>query len=266
MPTIRGMRRRGYPAAALRAFCAHIGVVKVNATHEIELLEHFIRQELNRTAARRMAVLRPLKVVIENVPEGTTEWFDAVNNPEDPSAGTRRIPFSREIWIEQDDFMEVPAPKYFRLAPGREVRLRFGYFLTCTGVVRNDAGDVVELRATIDPATAGGQAPDGRKVKATIHWVSAAHAVAREVRLYEHLFTDPFPDDHEGVDPLDFLNPNSRTIISALMEPALADAAPGEVVQFERLGYFCVDADDTAVFHRTVSLKDEWARVQKRTG
>ena len=265
MPTLRGLRRKGYPASAIRAFATHIGVSKTNATHEIELLESFVRTELNRSALRRMAVLHQVKVVIENYPEGQVEWLEAVNNPEDVDAGTRKIPFSRELWIDAEDFMEVPAPKYYRLSPGKEVRLRYGYFLTCTSVVKDAAGTILELRATYDPLTSGGQSPDGRKVKATIHWVSAHHAVQREVRLYDHLFTDPHPASHEGVDPLTFLNPHSLTSVTAMLEPALASVDPGAHFQFERLGYFCADEDDPTVFHRTVSLKDEWARVQKRS-
>ena len=264
MPTLRGMRRRGYPAAALRAFSAHIGVAKQNGTNEFELLEWFVRQELNRTATRRMAVLRPIRVVIENYPEGQVEWFDAVNNPEDPSEGTRKVPFSRVLYMEREDFMEVPAPKFYRLFPGNEVRLRYAYFLRCTGVVKDEAGEIVELRATYDPVTSGGQAPDGRKVKTTLHWVSAEHAVEREVRLYTHLFRDPFPAAHEGVDPLEFLDPSSVESLTAMTEPDVATLAPGQAIQFERLGYFCADLDDPAVFHRTVTLKDEWARLQKR--
>ncbi len=262
MPTILGLRRRGYPAAAIRAFCAHIGVAKMNSTNEIELLESFIRTELNTTALRRMAVVQPLKVVIENYPEGRVEWLDAVNNPEDESAGTRKIPFSKVLYLEQEDFMEEPAPKFFRLAPGREVRLRYAYFIKCTEVVKDADGNIVEVRATYDPETAGGHAPDGRKVKTTLHWVSAEHAITREVRQYNHLFTDPFPASHD--DPLEFLNPESRVIVSALAEPSVAEIAPGQVVQFERLAYYCADMEDPTIFHRTVTLKDEWARVQKR--
>ena len=264
MPTLRGMRRRGYTPETLRTFCAHIGVAKVNSTNEIELLEWFLRQDLNRTSVRRMAVLHPLKVVVENFPEGHVEWLDAVNNPEDATAGSRKIPFSRVLYLEQEDFMENPAPKFFRLAPGTEVRLRYAYFLKCTGVVKNDQGDVVELRATYDPATVGGSAPDGRKVKTTLHWLSAEHAELREVRLYNHLFSDPYPDAHEGRDPLEFLNPASLETLRAHVEPALAHANPGDRVQFERLGYFCADLDDATVFHRSVTLKDEWARIQQR--
>ena len=265
MPTLRGMRRRGYTPETLRTFCAHIGVAKVNSTNEIELLEWFLRQDLNRTSVRRMAVLHPLKVVVENFPEGHVEWLDAVNNPEDPTAGSRKIPFSRVLYLEQEDFMEHPAPKFFRLAPGNEVRLRYAYFLKCTAVVKNDQGSIVELRATYDPTTAGGSAPDGRKVKTTLHWLSAEHAELREVRLYNHLFSDPYPDGHDGRDPLEFLNPESLETLRAYVEPALAHANPGDRVQFERLGYFCADLDDASVFHRSVTLKDEWARIQKRS-
>ena len=264
MSTLRGMRRRGYPPSAIRAFCAEVGVSKVNSTNEIELLESFVRDELNRTSLRRMAVLRPLRVVIENFPEGEVEWLDAVNNPENQADGSRKVPFSKVIYLEREDFMEEPAPKFYRLAPGREVRLRYAYFLRCTSVIKDADGEIVELRATYDPATAGGQAPDGRKVKTTLHWVSADHAQECEVRLYERLFTEAYPDAQEGRDPLEFVDPNSVAVSTALCEPALASAAPGERVQFERLGYFCADDVRARVFHRTVGLKDEWARLQKR--
>ena len=264
MSTLRGMRRRGYPPSAIRAFCAEVGVSKVNSTNEIELLESFVRDELNRTSLRRMAVLRPLRVVIENFPEGEVEWLDAVNNPENQADGSRKVPFSKVIYLEREDFMEEPAPKFYRLAPGREVRLRYAYFLRCTSVIKDADGEIVELRATYDPATAGGQAPDGRKVKTTLHWVSADHAQECEVRLYERLFTEAYPDAQEGRDPLEFVDPNSVVVSTALCEPALASAAPGERVQFERLGYFCADDVRARVFHRTVGLKDEWARLQKR--
>ena len=267
MPTLRGMRRLGYPAAALRAFCAHIGVAKVNGTHEVELLESFVRDELNRTALRRMAVLRPLRMVIENYPEEQVTWLDAVNNPEDPGAGSRTVPFSRVLYIEHDDFMQVPPPKFYRLSPGKEVRLRYGYFLTCTGVETDADGKVIELRATYDPATKGGQAPDGRKVKATIHWVSAAHAVDATVALYGRLFTEPHPDSFEGRDPLEFLNPGARELLHGVkMEPTLAELPDGSHVQFERLGYFSADrrAAGGPLFHRTVGLKDDWAKIRKR--
>lgn len=255
LPTLRGLRRRGYPASAIRAFCSHIGLARIPGTHEIELLESFVRDDLNRTVERRMAVLRPLKVVIENWPAGHVEYREAVNNPEDPDAGTRLVPFSGELFIERDDFMEVPPPKYYRLSVGREARLRYGYLITCIGVVKDDAGEVIELRCTYDPLTAGGQAPDGRKVKATLHWVSAAHAVDATVMIYERLF-----------DEAEALNPSSREVLSAVkLEPSLAHFAPGAHVQFERLAYFALDDRLPLVFHRTVGLKDEWARIQKRS-
>jgi glutaminyl-tRNA synthetase len=264
MPTLRGMRKRGYPASAIRAFCAHIGVAKMNGTHEIELLESFVRDELNRTALRRSAVLRPLKVVITNWPEGRVEMREAVNNPEDDGAGTREVPFSGTLFIERDDFMEEPEPKYYRLAPGREVRLRYGYFIRCDEVVKDAEGHVVELRCTYDPETAGGQAPDGRKVKSTIHWVSADHAVDATVALYDRLFGAEFPGQRTG-DPIDDFEPGSKEhLAGAKLEPALAEAAPGSVVQFERLGYFAIDPSTPMLFHRTVGLRDEWANIQKR--
>jgi len=264
MPTLRGLRRRGFPPKALRDFVNHVGVGRVNGTVEIEMLESFVRTELNATALRRMAVLRPLKVVITNYPEGETEMRSATNNPEDPSAGEREVPFSRELWIEQDDFMEEPAKKYFRLAPGREVRLRSGYFITCNDVIKDDDGNVLELHCTYDPETSGGQAPDGRKVKATIHWVSAAHAVTGRVALYNRLFTDSHPGA-DGEDPLASVNPESRELIDgAMFEPAMADIPQGSTVQFERLGYFARDMDEPMLFHRTVGLRDEWSRIQKR--
>ena len=264
MPTLRGLRRRGYPPEAIRAFMEHIGVAKSNSTHDIELLESFIRTELNRTALRRMAVLRPLKVVITNWPEGKDDTREAINNPEDDAAGTREVPFSGELWIEQDDFKLDPPPKYFRLTLGREVRLRAGYFITANDVVTDSDGNVTEVHCTYDPETAGGQAPDGRKVKATIHWVSAAHAIDATVHLYERLLLDSHPGS-DGSDPLSSFNPASReTLLDAKLEPALADVRPGQVVQFERLGYFAADLDDPSVFHRTVGLRDEWANIQKR--
>ncbi|MDH4144100.1 MAG: glutamine--tRNA ligase/YqeY domain fusion protein [Acidimicrobiia bacterium] len=267
MPTLRGLRRRGYPASALRAFSAHIGVARVNGTHEIELLESFVRDELNRTALRRAAVLDPLRVVITNYPDGQVEYREAVNNPEDESAGTRQVPFSRVLYIEREDFMEDPAPKFYRLAPGREVRLRYAYFLRCDEVVKDDNGRVVELRCTYDPDTGGGKAPDGRKVKTTIHWVSAAHAVEGTAVLYERLFSDPYPDSHEGRDPLEFFDPASAQRRDGVkLEPALAEVGPGQHVQFERLGYFAADTVTPLLFHRTVGLRDEWARIQKRGG
>jgi glutaminyl-tRNA synthetase len=270
MPTICGLRRRGYTPAAIRGFCDRIGVAKFNSTIDIQLLEHCVREDLNRSSARVMAVLRPLKVVIENYPEGHVEEMDAVNNPEDAAAGSRKVPFSRELYIEEDDFREEPPPKYFRLAPGREVRLRYGYFVTCKDVVKDASGRVVELRCTYDPETRGGNAPpDGRKVKGTIHWVSAAHAVEAEVRLYDHLFTKENPSDvSEGGRFTDNLNPDSLEVVpKALVEPSLAAAQPGERFQFERAGYFCVDPDSTAehlVFNRTVTLKDTWAKIDKK--
>ena len=268
MPTLSGMRRRGYPAAAIRNFCDHISVGRVNGTTEVEMLESFVRTELNKTSLRRMAVLDPLKMVITNWPTDddgnpVVEMRDAINNPEDDSAGSRQVPFSGELWIERDDFMLDPPKKFFRLTPGREVRLRSGYFVTCTDVVTDDAGEVQEVHVTYDPETAGGQAPDGRKVKATIHWVNASTAESAEVRLYERLFMSEQPSAG-GADPLDDLNPDSVSVVHAKLEPALAATPPGDVVQFERIGYFAHDADRPMVFHRTVGLRDEWARVQKR--
>ena len=262
MPTIRGMRRRGYPAEALRSFIDEIGVAKTNSTVEIELLESHVRRHHNAHALRRMAVLDPVKVVITNWPEGQVEHVEAVNNPEDPSAGTRQVPFAGELWIERDDFMADPPPKYFRLTPGREVRLRAGYFITATDAVTDADGTVTEIHATYDPETKGGQAPDGRKVKATIHWVSAAHAVDLTVHLYDRLFTDSHPGA-DG-DAFDSLNQASRQTVQAKAEPALAELAPGQVVQLERLGYFAADPEDTSTLHRTVGLRDEWANIQKR--
>src|SRR5579864_2109754 len=271
MPTLSGIRRRGYTPEAIRNFVASIGVSKTTGSIELAMLEHFVREDLNKRAPRVMAVLRPLKVVIDNYPQNQVEEMDAVNNPEDPAAGSRKVPFSRVLYIEQDDFREVPPPKYFRLSPGREVRLRYGYFITARSVVKNDKGEVVEVHCTYDPATRGGNAPDNRKVKATIHWVSAAHAVDAEVRIYENLFLKADPSDvEEGQDVLDNLNPNSlEVIINAKLEPSLASATVGSRFQFERLGYFCVDADSKPgkpVFNRTVALKDAWAKVEKKRG
>ena len=263
MPTIRGMRRRGYPASAIRAFMDHIGVAKANSTHDIELLESFIRTELNKSALRRMAVLRPLKVIITNWPEGKADMREAINNPEDDSAGTRQVPFTGELWIEQDDFALDPPPKYYRLTIGREVRLRAGYFITANDVVTDDDGNVIEVHCTYDPETAGGQAPDGRKVKATIHWVCAASAIDADVHLYDRLFTEAHPGSGD-TDAMESLNPNCRETVSAKLEPELANVEPGQVVQFERLGYFAADTYDKSVFHRTVGLRDEWANIQKR--
>ena len=269
MPTLSGIRRRGYTPEALRNFVANIGVTKTNGTLELAMLEHFVREDLNRRALRVMAVLRPLKVVIDNYPEGQTEEMDAVNNPEDESAGKRKVPFSRELYIERDDFQEVPPKGYFRLSPGKEVRLRYGYFITAQSVVRNDKGEVVEVHVTYDPATRGGNAPDGRKVKSTIHWVSAAHAINAEVRLYDNLFSKEDPDDvPEGQDFTANLNPNSlETVTEAKLEPSLKSAEPGARYQFERLGYFCVDTASkpgALVFNRTVALKDTWAKKQSK--
>ena len=270
MPTISGMRRRGYPPAAIREFCRRIGVAKVDGMIDVSLLEFCIREELNRTALRVMVVLKPLKVVIENYPDDKSEDLEAVNNPEDPSAGTRKVPFGRIIYIEQDDFREDPPKEFFRLSPGREVRLRYAYFLKCERAVKDPAtGQVVELRCTYDPASRGGNSPDGRKVKATIHWVSADKAVDIEARLYDRLLTCEDPAKAEaGKDYKTFLNPHSLvTLTASKAEPSLTVSKPGEVLQFERLGYFCVDCDSTAqkkVFNRTVTLKDEWARIEKR--
>jgi glutaminyl-tRNA synthetase len=272
MPTISGMRRRGYTPEAIRNFCDRIGVAKFNGIIELSLLEHFVREDLNKRAPRIMGVLRPLRVVIDNYPEGLVEEMDAVNNPEDSSAGTRKVPFSRVLYIEQDDFREDPPKQYFRLSPGREVRLRYGYFVKCMSVVKNDAGEVVEVHCTYDPATRGGNAPDGRKVKATIHWVSAAHAVDCEVRLYDTLFTKENPSETESEED-DFtvnLNPKSlETLAACKLEPAVADAQPGSRYQFERLGYFCVDKDSAPgkpVFNRTVQLRDTWAKIEQKQG
>jgi len=267
MPTLAGLRRRGYPAEGIRDFALEVGVVKADSVHEYAMLEHSIRNVLNRTSVRRFAVLDPVKVVIENYPDGQVEQMEVVNNPEDPSAGTRLVAFSRELYIERDDFMEEPAPKFFRLSPGREVRLRNAYFVTCTSVVKDSLGRVTELRCAYDPATRGGDSPDGRRPKATLHWVSAAHAIPAEVRLYDQLFARPDPGS-EGRDLLQDLNPQSETVLTGvLLEPSLADVPAGETVQFERLGYFCMDPDSAPgapVFNRTMTLKDTWAKVQAR--
>ena len=269
MPTLCGFRRRGYTPEAIRNFCARIGVAKVDSVIDMALLEHCLREDLNKRAARVMAVLRPLKVVISNYPEGQSDDLEAVNNPEDPAMGTRKVPFSREIWIEQDDFREDPPKGYYRLSPGKEVRLRWGYLITCTDVVKDPkTGEVVELQCTYDPATRGGNAPDGRKVKGTIHWVSAAHAVQAEVRLYENLFSVPDPSDvPEGLDYKVHLNPNSLEVLPCCyLEPSLTSAQAGDRFQFERLGYFAVDPDTAPgklVFNRTVSLRDTWAKIEK---
>ena len=263
MPTLRGLRRRGYPAEALRAFCEHISVAKTNSVVEIELLESFVRSHHNTHALRRMAVLEPLKLTITNWPEGHVEWMDVINNPEDPAAGTRPVPFSGELWIEADDFMVEAPPKYYRLTPGREVRLRNAYFVTATEAVVDGGGNVVEVFATYDPATKGGTAPHGRKVKSTMHWVSRPHAIDATVHLYERLFRSPHPGA-DGSDPLDDLDPDCRSTLAAKVEPAFSELAAGQVVQFERLGYFAADLDDPTVFHRTVGLRDEWANLQKQ--
>lgn len=270
MPTVCAFRRRGVPAEAIREFCETIGVTKFNSLTDIALLEYCIRDNLNKTSARAMAVMNPLKLVIDNYPEGQTEEMDVINNPEDPNAGTRKVPFSRELYIEQDDFMEDPPKKYFRLAPGKEVRLRCAYFVTCTSVVKDDAGNVIEVHCTYDPETRGGNAPDGRKVKGTIHWVSVPHAVKAEARLYDRLFTvEDVGGLPEGENYLDYLNPESKKVVECLVEPSLAQVAPGTRVQFERVGYFCAEPKDhipgeKIVFNRTVPLKDSWAKIQAK--
>lgn len=271
LPTIRGLRRRGYPAASIRNFCREVGTTRTNSRKSIEELESYVRRELNATAQRRMAVLHPLKLVLDNWPadaEGNpvVEYFEVANNPERPEDGTRQVAFTGELWIEADDFREVPPPKYFRLSPGREVRLRGAYFVTATDVVKDEAGNVVEVRATYDPESRGGNSPDGRKVKSTMHWVSAPHAQEATVCLYERLFTAEAPGERTG-EALDDLNPNSREVLTGCrVEAALSDAAPGEVVQFERLGYFAADTEARMTFHRTVGLRDEWAAIQRRQG
>lgn len=267
LPTLRALRRRGYPASAIRSFCDFIGVAKTNSRHQIELLEWFVRGELNRTAQRRMTVLRPVKLFITNWPEGHVELVEVANNPENPADGTRLVEFSGELFIEADDFMAEPPPKYYRLTPGAEVRLRGAYFVRCTGFTLHTEGDaagtVAEVHCTYDPHTRGGQAPDGRKVKATIHWVSTAHSVDVEVALYERLFTAEVPGESTG-DAFDDLDRNSKQVVSGKAETALANTPAGTVVQFERLGYFALDHDAPLLFHRTVGLKDEWANIQKR--
>ncbi len=269
MPTLSGIRRRGYTPEAIRSFCASLSVSKTNNTVQLSALEHFVREDLNRRAPRVMAVLRPLRVRIENYPEDLVEEMEAVNNPEDESMGTRRVPFSKILYIEQDDFREDPPKQFFRLAPGREVRLRYGYFITCTGVVKDEDGNIVELQCTYDPASRGGNSPDGRKVKSTIHWVSAAHAVDTEVRLYETLFTKENPNEvEEGQDFTANLNPNSLELLtSCKVEPSLRGAEIGGRYQFERLGYFCVDKDsrpDKLVFNKTIGLRDTWSKIERR--
>ncbi|GAB3713527.1 glutamine--tRNA ligase/YqeY domain fusion protein [Mariniluteicoccus flavus] len=269
MPTLQGLRRRGYPASAIRAYCRDTGTTRTNARHAIEALESHVRRDLNATAQRRMAVTRPLKLTITNWPTDAdgapvVEQFELTNNPENEADGVRSVPFTGDLWIERDDFAEVPPPKFFRLSPGREVRLRGAYLVTCTDVVKNDAGEVIEVRTTADLDSRGGTAPDGRKVKSTMHWVSAPHAVPAKVALYERLFTAEVPGQATG-EALDDLNPDSRELLTdCQVEPALADCAPGEVVQFERLGYFALDPREPMLFHRTVGLRDEWANIQKR--
>jgi len=269
MPTISGIRRRGYTPEAIRNFCGRVGVSKTNGSTQLSLLEYYVREDLNKRAPRVMGVLRPLKLVIDNYPLDMVEHVEAVNNPEDLSAGTRKVPFSRVLYIEQDDFREDPPKQFFRLAPGREVRLRYAYFVTCTGVVKNDKGEVEAVHCTYDPATKGGNAPDGRRVKSTIHWVSAPHAVDAEVRLYDLLFTVPNPggETEEGMEWTDYLNPNSLEVLrECKLEPSLQGAEAGSRYQFERLGYFCVDEDsqpEKLVFNRTVQLRDAWAKIEK---
>ena len=270
LPTLSGLRRRGYSPEALINACKMIGVAKTNSTADLALLEHCVREDLNKNSSRVMGVLRPLRLVIDNYPENQVEEFDALNNPENPAAGARKVPFSRVLYIEQDDFREVPPPKYYRLSPGREIRLRYAYFVTCTGVTKDpNTGEVIEVHCTYDPATRGGDSPDHRKVKSTIHWVSAAHALEAEVRLYEKLFTKEDPGDvEEGADFMSNVNRDSLEVLpSCRIEPFLAGAAPGSRYQFERMGYFCVDPDTAPgklVFNRTVSLRDDWVKVQKQ--
>ncbi len=269
MPTIRGLRRRGYTPEAIRNFLRRVGINKYVSTVDIALLEHCLREHLNKTSPRVMGVLKPLKVIIDNYPDGESEELEAINNPEDPSAGTRKVPFSKVLYIERGDFMEDPPRKFFRLAPGREVRLRYAYFVTCTDVIKDDSGEITEVHCTYDPETRGGDAPDGRKVKATLHWVSAEHAVQAEVRLYDHLFDKENPDQaDDGKDFTANLNPDSLEVLPACyIEPSVASAEPGSRYQFERLGYFCVDPDSSAdklVFNRTAALRDTWAKIQKK--
>ena len=271
MPTISGMRRRGYTPEAIRDFCNRIGVAKANSVVDVALLEHCVRDHLNKVAPRRMVVLNPLKVVIINYPDEQVEEMEAINNPEDESMGKRKVPFSKVVYIERDDFREDPPKKFFRLAPGREVRLRYAYYITCVDVIKDENGDIVELHCTYDPESRGGWSPDGRKVRGTLHWVSAKHAVPIEVRLYDRLFSVPYPEaDKEGRDFKEFLNPDSLKVITAYAEPGLAEAQPGERFQFERQGYFCVDTRDSKpgkpVFNRTITLKDTWAKIEKAQG
>jgi glutaminyl-tRNA synthetase len=281
MPTLSGLRRRGFTPEAIRTFVAAAGVSRTNGSTDIEMLEHFQRDDLNRRASRAMAVLNPLKLIIDNYPAppntDQVEFVEVANNPEDPTAGTRQVPFSREVYIEHDDFREVPPPKYYRLSPGKEVRLRNAYFITAHSIVKDATGNIVEVHCTYDPASRGGNSPDGRKVKSTMHWVSAAHAINAEIRLYDKLFSKPDPYDLEegpegqaAIDVLDNLNPNSLEIVTgAKLEPSLANAQPGAPYQFERVGYFCLDPDSTPeslVFNRTLPLKDTWAKIEKKSG
>jgi glutaminyl-tRNA synthetase len=270
MPTLSGFRRRGYTPESIRHFCQRIGVARRDSTIDVSLLENSIREELNRTAPRRMGVLNPLKVVITNYPKDKSEALTAINNPQNPDAGTREVPFSRVLYIERDDFMEDPPKKFFRLTPGREVRLRYAYFITCTDVIKDEeSGDIIELRCTFDPETRGGNAPDGRKVKATLHWVSATHALSADIRLYDRLFSIPDPTGDPEADFIAHLNPDSlKTLSNCKLEPSLSTAKAGQRFQFERLGYFCVDTRDSTpdkpVFNRTVTLRDSWARIEKQ--
>lgn len=271
MPTISGLRRRGFTPEGIRAFIAGVGVSRSNGIIEIEMLEHFQRDDLNRRASRFMAVLRPLKVVLDNYPAGQVEYVEVANNPEDPAAGTRQVPFSQEIYIEREDFREIPSPKYYRLSPGKEVRVRNAYFITARSVVKDEAGEIVEVHCTYDPDSRGGTSPDGRRVRSTMHWVSAAHAIPAEVRLYETLFTKPNPEDvTEGENSLSNLNPKSLEILTGVMcEPSLANAQLEDRIQFERIGYFCLDSDSLPgglVFNRTLPLKDTWAKIEKKSG
>jgi glutaminyl-tRNA synthetase len=264
MPTVCGLRRRGFTPEAIRDFCERVGVSKYESETDVALLEYCLRDDLNKRAQRRMAVFNPVKVVVDNFPEGQVDWGEVSNNPEDPAAGTRKIPFGREVWIERDDFMEVPEKKFFRMAPGQEVRLRGACLFTCKSVVKDASGVVVEIHGTYDPASKGGNAADGRKIKGTIHWVSAVHALALPVRLYDRLFTVPDPLSDPTRDFLDFMNPNSLKTVTAYGEPALGEAKPGERFQFERIGYFCADSRESKpgapVFNRTVTLKDSWTK------
>jgi glutaminyl-tRNA synthetase len=271
MPTLSGLRRRGFTPEAIHAFVAAAGVSRTNGIVDIEMLEHFLRDDLNRRASRAMAVLRPLKLVIDNYPAGQREFVEVANNPEDPSAGTRQVPFSGEVYIEHDDFREIPPPKYYRLSPGKEVRLRNAYFITARNVVRDEAGNIVEVHCTYDPASRGGNSPDGRKVKSTMHWVSAAHSISAEIRLYDKLFLKPDPNDvPDGESFLSYLNSNSLEIVTgAKLEPSLANAKLEDRFQFERVGYFYLDPDSTPgslVFNRTLPLKDSWAKIERKAG